>query len=277
MGKANNLMSKDGEQKITGELTLSNPDTWRRLEINGGLVATGPSLRLALPPLALGYADAQLDDYGLPAVKRRRDYPWQPGVRLSLRARFSHEAGVLQGTAGFGFWNAPFGDPTVPWPALPQAVWFFYASTPSDLPLPLSGPGRGWFVATIDAARPAALALAPAAPLALLLHQLPPLRRRLWPFIRRRLGISFEPLTAVMTAWHHYELHWETAGSTFKVNGQTVFRTPHAPRGPLGFVAWLDNQYMVVTVNGRMRWGTLTTSETQWLELAGLKIVKTKN
>jgi hypothetical protein len=252
---------------------MAKGNNQRYLELNGGLVETGPPLRLVLPPVAGGYADAQIDDYGLPAVQRRRDYPWRPGVRLRVQARFSHEAGTLQGTAGFGFWNAPFGDPTVRWPALPQAVWFFYASAPSDLPLPLRGPGRGWFAATIDAARPAALALAPTSPLVLLLHQLPPLRRRLWPFIRRCLGISFWPLSVSMTGWHTYELHWQKAGSIFLVDGQTVYQTPHAPRGPLGFVTWLDNQYMVLTVNGRMRWGTVAITETQWLELANLQTV----
>jgi hypothetical protein len=171
-------MREDGGPKTEDGLDMK-PGAYRYLEMNGGFVETGPALRLVLPPVAAGYADAQVDDYGLPSVKRRRDYLWQPGVRLSVKARFSHEAGALRGTAGFGFWNAPFGDPTVRWPALPQAVWFFYASAPSDLPLALSGPGQGWFAATIDAGQRSALALAPTAPLVLLLHQLPPLRRRL--------------------------------------------------------------------------------------------------
>ena len=242
----------------------------RFLEVNGGQVDHDTSFRLTLPPVLTGYGDAQIDDYGL--IDRRRDYLWRPGVRLRLAARFSHEMGLLQGTAGFGFWNSPFGDPTVRWPALPQAVWFFYASAPSDLPLALAGPGQGWFVATIDAARPAALALAPFAPLAVLLHQWPPLRRRLWPFIRRRLAISYRPLTNSLTDWHNYELRWQGHGSTFLVDGRVVFQTPHAPRGPLGFVAWLDNQYMAVGINGRMRWGTLTTTQTQWLELSDLQL-----
>jgi hypothetical protein len=77
-----------------------------------------------------------------------------------------------------------------------------------------------------------------------------------------------------MTDWHRYELCWQATGSTFLVDGQTVFRTPHAPRGPLGFVTWLDNQYMVVGINGRLRWGTIATTETQWLELAEWHIEK---
>ena len=244
----------------------------RYLELNGGVVESQPPYRLVLPPVGLGYADAQIDDYGLSSVRGRGHYPWQPDVRLQVKARFSHGEGVLQGTAGFGFWNAPFGDPTIRWPALPQAVWFFYASAPSNLPLPLQGLGQGWFVGTIDAGRLPALLLAPFAPLALLLHQWPPLRRRLWPFIRQRLAISFRPLALDMTAWHLYELAWRTGGCTFMVDDQLVYQTAHSPRGPLGFVSWLDNQYMVLTVNGRFQWGTIPTSQPQWLELADLHL-----
>lgn len=253
---------------------------WRRLEMNGGRVEDRPFWRFQLPPTAAGYADAQIDDYGrVRQTKRghsRRHYPWRPGVHLHLRARFSHEVGSLQGTAGFGFWNAPFGDPTVPWPTLPQAVWFFYASAPSDLPLAESGPGRGWFAATLDATTGRAMSMIPLAPLVLLLNQWPPLRRQLWPIVRRRLGISFQPLAAAMTAWNDYELLWRDDGCAFLVNGRTILHTPFSPRGPLGFVCWLDNQYLVLTSNGRFRWGTLTTKEIQWMEVDRLRITAVK-
>ena len=106
-----------------------------------------------------------------PAIGRGQ-YPWSPGTRLRLRARFSHPPDQLIGTAGFGFWNAPFGDPTVRRPALPQACWFFFASAPTDLPLAPAGPGRGWFAATMDATGGSALALIPLAPALLLLNQI---------------------------------------------------------------------------------------------------------
>lgn len=73
------------------------------------------------------YGDAQLDDYHVDGVMR-----WRPPVRMRLRARFSHSEAVLQGTAGFGFWNDPFGMTrgvkSVPWLPrlrLPQAVVLF--------------------------------------------------------------------------------------------------------------------------------------------------------
>lgn len=244
--------------------------------MNGGQVVDGPLWRFALPPIADGYVDAQIDDYGrirqTHRWRPRRHYPWQPGVHLQLQGRFSHAAGELLGTAGFGFWNAPFGDPTIPWPALPQAVWFFYASAPSDLPLAAAGPGRGWFAATLDATTGPALAMLPAAPVILLLNQWPRLRQKLWPAIRRRLGISFQPLPAAMTAWHTYDLFWRADGCEFWVDDAVVLATPFSPRGPLGFVCWLDNQYMVLTVNGRFRWGTLPVQETQWMAVKDLQI-----
>jgi hypothetical protein len=243
----------------------------RRLELNGGQVRDDPFWSLILPPTPKGYADAQIDDYGL-AGDGRGQYPWSPGTRLRLRARFSHPADKLIGTAGFGFWNAPFGDPTVRRPALPQACWFFFASTPTDLPLAPAGPGRGWFAATIDATRRSALALIPLAPALLLLNQIGGLRRKIWPLIQRRLLISYVPIHISLQAWHEYTLSWTAAGCSFLVDGATVLRTPYSPAGPLGFVCWLDNQYMVATATGRFRWGTLPTTTEQRLEVDGVSI-----
>ncbi len=247
-----------------------NLEQFRRLEINGGRVEEElGGLRLRLPPVAQGYGDAQVDNYG--RFPTRRLYPWFPGVTLHLRARFSHPAGRLQGTAGFGFWNAPFGDPTIRWPALPQAAWFFYASAPADLPLAATGPGRDWFVSTLDATTWRAWGMAPFAPVVLLLNQFARLRQQLWPFVRRQLGISYAPLAVEMTNWHNYELTWQTAGTIFRVDGNVILSTPFSPRGPLGLVCWLDNQYLVVTPQGRFGAGTLPTSETQWLEIRDLQ------
>jgi hypothetical protein len=245
----------------------------RRLELNGGRVQNDPFWSLILPPTSKGYADAQIDDYGL--VGNGRDhYPWLPGTLLHLRARFSHSADELQGTAGFGFWNAPFGDPTVCRPALPQACWFFFASEPNDLPLAPAGPGRGWFVATLDATRGQALALIPLAPAILLMNQIGRLRRKIWPEVRRRLMISYAPIPISMQGWHEYALHWRVDGCSFLVDGAPVLSTPYSPAGPLGFVCWVDNQYMVATAKGRFRGGFLPTTGEQRLEVDGLSIMQ---
>ena len=44
------------------------------------------------------------------------------------------------------------------------------------------------------------------------------------------------------------------------------------PRGPLGFVLWIDNQYAVASLEGRFGFGVLPLPETQWLEVDGLVI-----
>ncbi len=244
----------------------------RYLELNGGQVSGVDVLQLSLPPTGQGYADAQIDDYGLAAGRTK--YPWGPGTRLTLRARFSHGRDELVGTAGFGFWNAPFGDPTIRWPALPQAAWFFYASQPSDLPFAASGPGRGWFAATIDAGTSRALLTAPLAPAVLLMNQSRKMRIRLWPWLRRQLQISFAPIELPMDRWHVYELLWTSDGCTFSIDESLVLQTAYSPHGPLGFVCWLDNQYMVATAHGRFRWGTLATTYAQSLQITDLQLAR---
>lgn len=244
-------------------------DGLQRWEIGGGQVTGDTTRRLALPPIPAGYADAQLDDYG---QRGRASFRHRPGVALAVRARFSHAAADLRGTAGFGFWNAPYGDATTHRPALPQAAWFFFASPPNDLPFaPPSG--HGWFAATVDV-RPAALALAPLAPAVLLLNQFAPLRRRLWPGLRRRLGISAAPLAVELRDWHDYRLEWRPSGGRFFVDGHLVLDSPYSPRGPLGFVCWLDNQYLVLTPRGRFRAGCLSIVDEQWLEVGDLMIAE---
>ncbi|MFZ0548910.1 MAG: hypothetical protein WAM60_25895 [Candidatus Promineifilaceae bacterium] len=245
--------------------------SFRNLEINGGRVENhAPGhYNLFLPSVTKGYADAQIDDYGR---LKRANYPWLLGTRLQLEARFSHPESELIGTAGFGFWNAPFGDPTIPWPTLPQAAWFFYGSSPTNLPLALEGAGRGWFASTINARSRKALALIPTAPLVLLLNQFPPLRQRIWPAVRQRLGITYEPLKLDITEWHTYRLDWQETGCTFVVDGRPILQTFAAPTGPLGFVCWLDNQYLALTVRGRFGWGTIPIPETQTLSIRDLQI-----
>ncbi len=247
----------------------------RSLELGGGRVThAGARWRLALParPAGAGYADAQLDDY---VGRSRRAFPWRRGITLRLRARFSHEASALAGTAGFGLWNAPLGDPRRRWPALPQAVWFFFASPPTDLPWPLEGPGRGWFAGTVAASGWPAIRLAPIALPLWLGQQLGSVRRRLWPALRRALGLSFASLPGSMTDWHDYALAWSAAGCAFFVDGRPLLRTRHSPSGPLGLVCWLDNQFLVLTPRGRVRAGTVPVPAEQWLEIEAIAVTPT--
>jgi hypothetical protein len=243
---------------------------WQRQVVGRArLVPAGPAQRFLLSGTnSRGYSNAQIDDYqGL----GRRSFPWRPPLRLTVRARFSHACHELRGTAGFGFWNDPFLMTSLRLPALPRAAWFFFASPPSDMKLALEVPGSGWKAATIDALRPAALLLAPVALPAALLMNVPSLYRRLWPPVQQAVNVGEALLDTEMRDWQTYVLEWRREGAHFSVSGQPVLEAP-APRGPLGFVLWMDNQYLVATPWGRLRWGRLDVPGEQWLDVEQLSI-----
>lgn len=239
---------------------------WRRLCLGSGRLVVGEAgLRLVLPGArADQYADAQIDDYG---GQTPSQFVWRPPLRLMVQARAS---GPLVGTAGFGFWNNPLAT-AGGLPSLPAAIWFFYASAPSNMPLAQHVPGRGWKAACIDATRPRALAWAPFAPPVVLLNNIPAFRRRIWPRVQRALCISEAAIAPADRTWRIYALEWRADGARFSVDGVTVLETQCTPRGPLGFVAWLDNQCAVVTPRGRFGWGVLP-APVQWLDLRLVQI-----
>ncbi len=219
--------------------------------------------RLLLPNATYDkYADTQWDDYG---HRPTRSFPHRPPFRLSLQARFSSSA--IVGTAGFGLWNHPFAPGGGP-PALPRALWFFYASPPSDMQLALDVPGHGWKAASIDATRPSAVALAPFAPFVLLLNRSRRFYRRMWPIVQRGLRIEEHPLPLdLMPDWHTYAIEWTYDRAVLSVDDRIVLKTDRPPHGRMGFVAWIDNQYAIVTPTGRLRFGLLDVPTPQWLEI----------
>lgn len=244
---------------------------WKRYIVgHGSLELPGNTLRFVnADTTSCQYTDAQIDDYqGL----SRRHFLWHPPLKMTVRARFSHPAGGLRGTAGFGFWNDPFLMTGARTPTLSRAIWFFYASPPSNMKLDLYTPGHGWKAATIDALRPAAILLAPISPLAALLMNIQLFYHTLWPPIQRLLGIQETVVEVVMIEWHTYVIEWGRERAHFSVDGQPVLEDALSPRGPLGFVMWLDNQYMVVTPWGRLKWGLLDTPGQQWMEVEHLII-----
>lgn len=249
----------------------ASPAPWRPfIKGNGSLQFTGDTLRLVTTDtLATQYTDAQIDDYQTLA---RRDFLWQPPVQMTVRARFSHPAGELKGTAGFGFWNDPFMMTGWRWPALPRVIWFFYSSPPSNMKLDLHTPGYGWKAATLDAGRWPFFALLPAAPLAVPLMNIGPLYRTFWPIGQKAIRVSEAVVPVEMTEWHTYHLDWQKKSARFEVDSQTVLACATPPRGPLGFVLWLDNQFMVATPWGRFNYGLLDGPGEQWLEISSLEI-----
>ena len=283
----------------------ASAQVWHPSTPGGGMLAVADSvLRCALPPTPAGrYVNAQIDDYG---GARLRHYPWRPPLRLEVRARTSlpvhpieavgagehppdassgrppdaptsaarsasgAEQAFLRGTVGFGFWNAPM---TVARGALrlPDAVWFFGASPPSEMRLVPGLPGRGWKAQVVHANRAGALAYGAAALGAAGWARLTGRERVAARLVERMTRASEAVLDVDTAVWHDYRLEWHAGAARFFVDGAEVLRAPNPSPGPLGFVAWIDNQYAVATPRGELRFGTLTTAA-QWLELDVVRI-----
>jgi hypothetical protein len=229
--------------------------------------------RLSLPG---GEADhyrlAQLDDYSrLP----RRDFLRQPPLRLSLQARTSFEN--VPGTWGFGLWNDPFsmgrlsGTGLLRLPALPDTAWFFFASPPNYLSLRDDLPAQGGLAGTFSSPRWAGWLL-PLGVLALPLLALPPAARLLRRLARRIVRQDAVQLAVDPNQWHTYAMQWESEQVRCSVDGALVLKTAVTPRGRLGLVIWIDNQYLSFTPDGRFRYGLLACPEPAWLEVGEISL-----
>lgn len=243
----------------------------RRYTAGAGAVETaGDGLRLVIAGATPdAYSDAQVDDY---AHLSRARFPWTPPLTLEARVRFSHCADALKGTAGFGFWNDPLTYRPARVPALPKAVWFFFASAPSNLKLDMDVPGCGWKAATIGALGPRAGLLALAAPIAVPLMNVNRAYRWFWPVVQRAIGVQEASVDVDTTEWHTYEITWGVTQTAFEIDGEPVLQKAPSPRGPLGFVMWIDNQYMVATPRGRFGWGRLDICGPEWLEARAVTV-----
>jgi hypothetical protein len=256
-------MHRSFTQRFNGRLGAR----WHALQQGSGrLIVTSSGLRLATAGAHHGaYSNAQIDDYtGLP----RQRLPWRPPLTLAIRARFPT---AIRGTAGFGFWNSPIS-PLGAIPALPAVIWFLWASPPSDIRPSLDVPGNGWKAACLDLSTRAAWAWAPVAPAVLLANRVGALRRRIWPRVERALLVSECLLDTPGSVARTYQIEWRSDGARFSVDGATVLEAEQAPVGPLGFVAWVDTQYLIATPEGRFGWGLLDVAEPQWMEIEWLTI-----
>ena len=237
-------------------------------QVGTGEVAVADTLSLINNPTqAQQYSNAQVANYD-----HTRQFVSMPPLRMVIEARCNPGASTLQGTAGFGFWNHPFA-PNERGFRLPQAVWFFFASPPSNMALALDVPGYGWKCATMNARRWQFLAMLPTAPLGFLLMRNKWLYHRLWSIGQTALGVSEYALNAtLLNEWHLYQLDWYDARAVFWVDGVLVHQTQQVPRSALGFVIWMDNQYAVVTPQGRFQFGVLDIATPQALEIRTLQI-----
>ena len=252
---------------------------WTQTRIGPGTLSiTDSVLRLAFPSIQQGrYADAQIDDYGTLA---RSAFPWRPPLRMEVRARSSLPAatpdstskseGILRGTAGFGFWNYPFsvrGDILL----LPETVWFFYASPPSNMALVPGIPGWGWKAQVVHTMRPEALLAGIPTALTTGWGRLTGNTRPAERWLQRLSGAQEALLDVSMMAWHTYVIEWHETEALFLVDGKRVLTASQPPTRPLGFVAWLDNQYAVATPRGVLRFGSVPSGP-QWFDLDSVRI-----
>ncbi|MBK9603452.1 MAG: hypothetical protein IPO36_16670 [Anaerolineales bacterium] len=215
---------------------------------------------------SLHYRGSQLDDYSqLP----RHRFPHR-SLTLSLRAKATSSS--LPGTWGFGLWNDPFGlslgfgGSPFRLPALPNAVWFFYASPQNYLSFTGDKPAQGFLAQTFRSPIfhplliPAGLAL-------------PFSRKVTRNLLGKVIGEDSVALSVDVTQWHEYRLEWGAKRSAFWVDDVLVFESPVSPNAsrPLGVVIWIDNQFAAFTPEGKISFGVLKNDEA-WLDVEDIVV-----
>jgi hypothetical protein len=77
-------------------------------------------------------------------------------------------------------------------------------------------------------------------------------------------------------AWHEYSLDWSPDRVNFHMDTVNVLQTQVSPRGPLGLVIWIDNQFAALPPGGRVRYGMQANLEPAWIEIRDLHIEPTQ-
>lgn len=210
-------------------------------------------------------SDAEIDDHR--TVPRDR-LLWKPPLSLSVRARMSHSAEEMQGTAGFGFWNDPFdwvGNVQTP----PNAVWFFYASPQSDMSFDRDAKGNGWKAAVLNAgsADPVTMAIGN------FVFNLPGMSKFVFKLAQTRINAREQVLNDIaLTDWHEYRIDWRGDAASFYIDGREVMVAPNPPRMRLGFVAWVDNNVAIMGPGRAFEFKRISIGQRQWMELAHVRI-----
>lgn len=89
---------------------------------------------------------------------------------------------------------------------------------------------------------------------------------------RKWMAVSQRSIPLDITQWHRYSIRWHPKEVIFEVDGAEIHRTPFAPAGPLGFVTWIDNQFLVMDPFTGLSGGVLPTPATQALALKRVEI-----
>jgi hypothetical protein len=243
------------------------PDLKPRYSRDGIITPTDRGWRLSIPEgPSSRYRLSQLDDYlGI----ARGAYPWHPSLSLSLRARLSSTS--APGTWGFGLWNDPFGFSLGPGetffhlPALPNSIWFFYASPRNYLSFRDEKPAQGFLAQAFRSPRfhPSLLTAGLVFPFS---------RKSTRRLLSRVIDEDSAILGMDVTQWHDYRLEWSPARSSFWVDDDPVFQSPVSPRPPLGIAIWIDNQYAAFMPDGRLIWGLEENPRSEWLEIEQVDI-----
>ena len=189
-------------------------------------------------------------------------------ISLSLRAKVSSISPA--GTWGFGLWNDPFGlslgfgGSPFRLPALPNAVWFFYASPQNYLSFTDDKPAQGFLAQTFRSPKfhplliPAGLAL-------------PFSRGAARKLLSKVIDEDSVTVSVDVTQWHRYKLEWNLTRVLCYVDDALVFELPVSPNPPLGVIIWIDNQYAAFTPEGKIAFGVLAGEE-EWLEVEDIVI-----
>lgn len=100
----------------------------------------------------------------------------------------------------------------------------------------------------------------------------PPTARRLRHLASRIIHQDAVALDIDPTRWHIYQIEWTTEKVHFSVDRSTIMTTSIVPHPPLGLALWIDNQYATLPPDGKLRLGTLPTTEKSWVEIENLRL-----
>lgn len=240
---------------------------WVRFAIGHSGIELLPGIaRLSIEGAVAGeLSDAEIDDH---RTAPRWNLHWTPPLTLTIRARFSHPAGEMIGTAGFGFWNDPFdwsGNVQAP----PNAIWFFYASPASDMAFVRGLRGHGWRAAFLNGGTADALSMA----VGNALFKMPGMDKLIFAAAEKRMGAAEVLLDDIdMTEWHEYKIEWRPAEAVFSVDGQERCRAKNPPTVPLGFVAWVDNNATTMGPGKEFSFQRVAVPMREWMEVSYIKI-----